>query len=74
MGQGRDIIVPEGRDTVTGRGFLCVPMSRLRMFEELARKLVSREVILFTVLLSRGTVGVRRSVVQLRRTLMVLVM
>jgi hypothetical protein len=49
-------------------------MSISGMLEDLARLLVSGQVILLAVLLGSGPVGVRGSVVQLRRTLMVLVM
>jgi hypothetical protein len=73
-GQGRDIIVSECGDTVPGRSFQRMLMSISGMLEDLARLLVSGQVILLAVLLGSGAVSVRGSVVQLRRTLMVLVM
>lgn len=71
--QGSDIVVSERRDSVSTGGHLGVPMSLLGVFESLPRMLVSRQVILFALFLSK-TMGMRGSIVQFCGPLVVFVM
>jgi hypothetical protein len=62
IGEGRDVIVPECDDAMSGRSRLSVPMSVFGVFEGLPRMLVSRQVLLLSVLLG-GAMGMRRDIV-----------
>jgi hypothetical protein len=56
MREGRDLIMPECGDPMSGRSPVSMLMSSLRVCEFLPRLLVSRQVLLLSVLLA-NTVG-----------------
>jgi len=74
MRQGLDLRMPECDHAVPCRSRLTPLVGVLRMFERLSRMFLPRQVILFSVLLFGGTVGMRRGIVQFSRALVVLVM
>ena len=56
--EGCDVLMPEWGDAMANRGRLSLLMSFLGVLEGLPRMLLSRQVILFSVLLS-NTMGMR---------------
>jgi hypothetical protein len=73
MSKGCDIIVSERGDAMCGRSRLSRLMAIWGMLEGLPRMLVSRDVILVSLLLA-DTMGMRGAVLQFVGTLVVLVM
>ena len=72
MSQGCYVVMPEGGDAMSHRSRLSMLMSLGGMLEGLPRMLVSRQVIRFPLLLP-GPMSMRRTVVQLSGSLVVLV-
>jgi hypothetical protein len=73
MSESRDIVVPEGGDAVFSGRRLSVTMCVVGVLQGLPRELVSRKVILLSVLF-RNRMGVRRYIVQFGSALMIFVM
>jgi hypothetical protein len=73
MSESCDLVVPEGGDAMFGGRRLGVPMRVVRVLQGLPRQLVSRKVILLSVLF-RNRMGVRRYIVQFGSALMIFVM
>jgi hypothetical protein len=62
MREGRDLVMPECGDPVSGRSLVSMLMSSLRVCEFLPRLLVSRQVLLLSVLLAH-TMGMGGGIV-----------
>jgi len=73
MRQGFDLTMPERDHAMPRRSRVTPLVSALRMLQRLPGMFVSRQVILFSVLLLGGTVGVRGGVVQFCRPLVILI-